>query len=289
MKKNHTILLSIIIVNYNAPELIKKCLMTIKKYITLSKEIIIVDNDSQEECLDYLKKKYGFVKVIQLSKNMGFGYANNVGVKEAQGEIVLLLNTDTEIIDYSINKGILDFKKKYKNCMWGFKLIWPNRSFQNSFSKEITFFDFIFSYTTLSFLKRYIKKINKHKYDFRSVENITKVDIIYGACILLWRKDYLKLNGFNDHYFMYFEDVDFCDRFRKEFNGKIYLYPFVSLIHNVQGGQKKIININYFQSKYRYGWIKFKILKMIIFTIIDILTLFIYLPYKKINLLFNSK
>jgi GT2 family glycosyltransferase len=94
--------LSIIIVNYNAPAAIAKCLQSIDAHLALEKEVIVVDNNSTEEHLDDLARQYAFVKVLRLPTNTGFGYANNVGVRNARGEKILLLNSDTELIDASL-------------------------------------------------------------------------------------------------------------------------------------------------------------------------------------------
>ena len=102
--------LSIIIVNYNAPHLLSQCLISINRYINaLPKEVIIVDNNSEIAPLKELEAQFDYVRVIKLDKNLGFGRANNIGVKNAKGDLILLLNSDTEFYDNSINKTINQF------------------------------------------------------------------------------------------------------------------------------------------------------------------------------------
>ena len=264
--------LSVIIVNYNAPELVERCLNSIDKYIVdPTKEVIIIDNASRQEALDALATKYQFLRVIRLPENMGFGYANNVGVKNAQGTMVLLLNSDTQLFDNSINAALDQFQKERARVMWGFKTLWPDGTFQNSFSREITFYDFLVSYTPLAYFANRIKRIGYHKYEGKPLAVVTEVHIIYGVAMLLWKEDYCVLNGFDAKYFMYYEDIDFCDRFRNILRGKIYYHPETALIHNVQGSAKGKNRLNwvYQKSKYLYGLKKFNLFRMLLFAIVD--------------------
>ena len=278
--------LSVIIVHYNSPELVAQCLYSIDKYIIdPTKEVIIVDNNSRQESLDALAGEYSYLKVIRLPENMGFGYANNVGVKNAKGDMVLLLNSDARFIDYSINDALDDFYKARARVMWGFKTLWPDGRFQNSFSREIAFFDFVASYTPLAHFAGRIKRIGYHKYYGEPLTEIAEVHVIYGVVMLLWREDYCALNGFDTRYFMYYEDIDFCDRFRNVLQGKIYYHPEVSLIHNVQGSAKGKNDIDqiYLKSKYVYGLKRFKVFRMLVFAVVDFTLMLFIMVYKHLS------
>jgi len=280
----NNIILSIVIINYNAPELITKCLHSIDKYIVnITKEVVIVDNNSQQECLCELQKRFGYLKIIRLPKNTGVR-ACNVGVKNSSGEMILLLNTDTEITDYSINEALAEFYKNRKKVLWGFKLIYPDGSFQNSFSREIGFTDFIFSYTPLTCFSKYIKRIGYHRYSRKPLDKAFKVLVIYFTAALLWKEDFCELNGYDTKYFMYFEDIDFCDRFRNDFKGEIYYYPSVCLIHSAQGSlrAKQGLNYPYLRSKYKYGLAKFKVFRMAFFIFFDVVLIIVSILCKKL-------
>lgn len=277
-------IVSIVIVNYNSPKLIARCVDSLHQYIDVENEIIVVDNNSQEENLVDLETKYFNLKIIRLPENIGFGQANNVGVKNACGEMVLLLNSDTELFDSSINQAIQNFSTNHTTVMWGFKLLWPDGRFQNSFSSEISFLDFLLSYTHISFFEKKIKRIRTHKYTAQIINDIFKVPIVYATAILLWRNDFLTLGGFDRRYFMYFEDIDLCDRFRDVLHGEIYYYPLVSIIHNVKGSSIKNHKINwiYLKSKYIYGLRKFKF-GMLPFFVIDMTLLLVAIFFRYIK------
>ena len=103
--------LSIIIVNYQSRAYLEKCLASIfaKINLTSSYEIIVVNNDIKSE-LDGLNILFPTIKIIQNSKNNGFGSANNLGAKEARGEVLLFLNPDTEIITQNISSVLAEFE-----------------------------------------------------------------------------------------------------------------------------------------------------------------------------------
>ena len=92
----HVPLISVIIVNYNGKDLLKACLESIKNQTFQSLEIIVIDNSSSDGSVEFIKSAYPDVKIIPLQRNIGFGGANNAGLKEASGDYIMLLNNDTE-------------------------------------------------------------------------------------------------------------------------------------------------------------------------------------------------
>lgn len=272
--------LSIVIVHYNTPELLARCVNSINRYITgITKEVVIVDNNSMKGRLPGLSSGDG-IKVIRLPENKGFSYANNKGVKASSGEMILFLNSDAYFNDPSINKALSEFYDKREKAIWGFKLLWPDGSFQNSFSRDITFLDFILSYTFLYNLSPFVKRIGYHKYNNRPLERIAAVPIVYATAMLLWKDDFLALGGFDERYFMYFEDIDLCNKFKRELKGEIYHYPAVSIIHSSKGSSRKNQKINFIflRSKYIYGLKRFKLL-MGLFAFVDLLLIAATLGY----------
>lgn len=127
-----------------------------------------------------------------------------------------------------------------------------------------------------------------HKYLDQSIEGNIEVAIVYGTALMLWKEDFLFLIGFDTKFFMYYEDIDFCDRFRNIMHGTICYSPQATIIHNVQGssnGNGKI-KWSYLKSKYLYGIHKFK-LGMVFFIIFDILLLAAFRFYKLLKIKFR--
>lgn len=277
---------SVIIVNYNSPLLIAKCLETIEKYFSgINFEVVIVDNDSHDQKLAELSSEYNFVKVVYLHENMGFGYANNVGSRNASSETLLLLNSDTELIDSSLVDVVKNYNTTTEREMWGIKLIWPDGRFQNSYCSRVTFSHFITNYTPISFLAKYFQGFSAHKYFFEEFNNQTEVDVIYGTVMLVKKKYFEELHGFAKKYFMYFEDIDLCDRFRKLENGKIIFHPESAIIHNVMGSanRKVKLNMNFIRSKYAYGLEQFGVVLMSLYVVPDLIMQYTWITYKKIK------
>ena len=264
--------LSIVVINYNNPLLIEKCLISIEKYLAdIKKEIIVVDNNSEFENLNNHLSIYKDLKVIYLPKNMGFGYAVNVGVKNSIGQTLFILNSDAEFVDDSFKLMLREYRLLDAPQIWAPRLVWPDGKFQNSYSRKITFFDFILFYSPISFLIKIAGIRSSHRYNSIEFHYPTSVDVIYATALLVDRMHYLNLGGFSKKYFMYFEDVDFCDRFITKFNGGVIFYPSVTIKHAVKGSSNlSKINFNYLLSKYIYGFTRFGLLPMIFFAIFDL-------------------
>ena len=265
--------LSIVIVNYNNPKLIGACLKSIDQYLVgVKKEIIVVDNNSTLQNLPEHQERYPDLKVIYLKANMGFGYANNVGVKNATGDILLLLNSDTEFIDTSFKVMLESFRTIQSAEIWGPRLIWSDGKFQQSYSKEIFFIDFLTNYTSLYPLLKILHTAKGHKYKYEEFVSQAEVGVIYGTAMLMNKVVYEKLGGFSQKYFMYFEDVDLCDRFRKELGGRIKFDPTTTLIHQVKGSSVgSSINLKFTRSKYIYAANKFGYLATAVIFPLDVI------------------
>ena len=98
IKQRYTsVIISIILVNYNGADVLIDCLNSLEKFIPRDNcELIVVDNNSQDNSLDILNDKFPHIKLIKLPKNVGFGAGNNAGAKVAKGEFLFLLNTDDD-------------------------------------------------------------------------------------------------------------------------------------------------------------------------------------------------
>ena len=106
--------LSIIIVNYNVKEFLQNLIHSIEKAsLNLTKEIIIVDNASDDGSVEFIKEKFPQIKLIANQKNLGFGKANNIGLKQATGKYILLINPDTLVAEDTFEQMIKFFESKF--------------------------------------------------------------------------------------------------------------------------------------------------------------------------------
>ena len=126
--------ISVIIVSFNTKKITEECLGSLLRSLRqteLKWEVIVVDNASTDGSKDMLKKKFPKVKTILNRENLGFGKANNIGMKAATGEFILLLNSDTLIVNNAIGK-LVAFGRQHQNAFIGPKLLNPDRTPQTS-------------------------------------------------------------------------------------------------------------------------------------------------------------
>ena len=207
--------ISFIIVNYQSERYLKKCVASLfNKIKNINFEIIIVNND--ENNLTGIEK----AKIINLKKNVGFGKANNIGAKKAAGDFLCFLNPDTIILSENIGEIIKEFKKNSKIGVIGPRLISEfNETQWWCAGVKATPWDLLRN--NLGFKKS--RKIWESKIK-------KEADWVSGAALFIPRPLFLKLGGFDEKFFMYFEDIDLCRR-TKELGKKIIYFPEVKIKH----------------------------------------------------------
>ncbi|MCX7881401.1 MAG: glycosyltransferase family 2 protein [Patescibacteria group bacterium] len=218
--------LSIIIVSYNTQKITFDCIQSIIRSLinsTISYEIIVIDNASSDNTINALKKiNVKQLRIIKNKKNLGFGKANNQGVKIAQGEYLLFLNSDIIVLNNSIEKMFKFYKQNEKKFNFlGGKLLNKNLTYQPSCGSMYTL-PIIFAHL---FLKGDYWGLTRY-----SPKRIKKVDWISGACILTKKEYFEKLKGFDEKIFMYMEEIDLFYR-AKKLGMKIFFYPDAQFIH----------------------------------------------------------
>lgn len=219
---------SVIIVNYNSSSLINNCLKSIiANTHNINYEVIIIDNNT--EILEDVIINPGIkhLKFLQLNNNIGFGQANNKGVELASGDMVLLLNPDTLLLNNAI-KILYDFIIQNTNCgvcggnlfdenlnpihsyvMWRPGIVEALNRFSN------------FRISNLLFSRNF-----QHNFTNKPIE----VGYITGADLMIPKELFLKIGGFRNQYFMYYEETDLCYRV-SHLGFKIFAIPQAEIIH----------------------------------------------------------
>lgn len=235
-----SIKLSIIIVSFNTKEILKNCINTvIRNSRNINYEIIVIDNASEDGSLDLLNsisKKHP-LKIIVNRKNLGFGHANNQGMKVAKGNYLLLLNSDTIIKDNLFPEIIkwMDENPKVGLCSCSLKN--KDGSLQGTGGHFPTLIRVI-SWMTIqdiplvdAIIKPFHPMKTKSFYKGNKFyKNEKELDWVTGAFFLLRHKTALEVGYFDEDYFMYTEEVDYCYRL-KELGWKVYFLPKWEIIH----------------------------------------------------------
>jgi len=219
-------MLSIIIVNYRSEQYLEKCLASIyQKSNSEQLEIIIVNNDQQVDLLE-MKQKYPAIKLIKQENNVGFGRACNVGAGEAQGELLLFLNPDTQFLDDYASQIIAKFKANAQIGVVGPRLITDEGETQEwCAGKDVTIWRLI---------KNNLWIIESKK--IWESTRATSVDWVSGAALVIKRDLFEKIGGFDKEFFMYGEDMDLC-RQAKVLGYSIFYYPDIAVLHS--GGKSR--------------------------------------------------
>lgn len=241
---------SIIIVSYNGKDFLKKCLISILASIEskLSYEIIVVDNASSDESVESIKYyvssiKYRNIRIIANKENVGFSRANNQGIKASKdSRYVLFLNPDTITQKKTIEEMIkfMDYHKDAGAATC--KLIMPNGEIDDASHRGFpTPWNAFCHFFGLSKLFSHSKLFSGYSLGWMDLSKTHEIDALAGAFMLVRRKAGEEAGWWDEDYFFYGEDIDFCYML-KEKGWKIYYVPTVSVLHykGVSGGIKKV-------------------------------------------------
>ncbi|HLV24235.1 MAG TPA: glycosyltransferase family 2 protein [Moheibacter sp.] len=221
--------ISVVIVSYNARYYLEQCLHSVEAALTnLAGEIIVVDNDSPEKPLDFIREKFPNVQFIHSKENLGFAKANNLGVEKAKGEYVLILNPDMMIPENLFDK-ILPFAEAHTEMgALGIRLIDANGNFHPESKRNIPTLQNTFGKLFGTLIDKKNSK-GYYKSDVGEFET-APAEVLVGAFMLIRRDVYVEVGGFDPRYFMYGEDIDLS--YTLELNGyKNYYFGEISAIH----------------------------------------------------------
>ena len=230
---NKPVAVSIIIPSFNTKTLLIKCLDSIYHHLKgINFEVIVVDNGSTDGTIKAFEKiKYWNSILIKNPKNLGFGASNNLGAKAATGKWLLFLNSDTKIR----NNKLSQYLNQKPNSIYGCQLLNDDGSIQpstgyfptlNRIALQMLFID------DLPYIKKFIKSYQQNDINFYNQEH--QVDWITGAFMLIPKKVFDLVGGFNPKIFMYGEDVDLCYRIKQQ-GYKVIFTPDMQVIHSKGG------------------------------------------------------
>ena len=230
--------LSIIIVNYNTYTLTKQTIDSVlEKKLLFKYEIMLVDNASQDDSMVKLQEDYeeiisqGILHITLNEANLGFSKANNIGIRQAKGEYILLLNSDTYVVETCLQKCLQYMEQQGEESIGalGCKVVLPDGTLDHACKRGFPTPKASLYY----FLKLYKKDPVKYGlYDALHLDEneIGGVDCLMGAFMLMPRTVLEEVGLLDEDFFMYGEDIDLCYRI-KEAGYKIVYYPEASIIH----------------------------------------------------------
>lgn len=224
--------ISIIIVNYKVKEYISNLITSISKAKEdLNLEIFVVDNNSEDDSIKFLKSRFPNLIYIENKENLGFGVANNQAINKAKGKYSLIINPDTLVSEDTFVK-LIQHMDSHPNCgAAGCKILNPDGTFAPESRRSVpTIWSSFVKVTGLGKLFPNIRLFNQYYMSWLDENKGTQVPVLSGS-FMFWRTELLKkLEGFDERFFMYGEDIDLCYRIQ---NTKYHIdyVPETSIIH----------------------------------------------------------
>ncbi len=226
---------SVVVVNWNTQDILRDCLRSIYEQCgEIELEVIVIDNASTDSSVEMVKKDFPQVTLIENPQNRGFAAANNQGIAVSKGRYVLLLNSDTVVLDNAIAKTVAFADNHPEAAVVGCRVLNPDRTLQPTCFMFPSILNMLLSSTYLYKLFPKNKFFGRERMTWWDRNDIREVDVVTG-CFMLVRQNAIKeVGSMDEQFFMYGEETDWCYRF-KQAGWKILFAPCAEIIH--LGGQ----------------------------------------------------
>lgn len=233
-------MLSIVIVNWNTREHLRRCLGSIVGYPpTVQYEVVVVDNGSEDGSAVMVREEFPSARLISNEENLGYAAASNQGFSESKGDLILTLNPDTEFFDDSLDKAVVAISELREVGALAGKLMNPDGSLQLSIRSFPTPGAIVWDMAGLSRLFPKSRVFGAYRQTFFDYSKAQEAEQPMGTFIL-YRKEALDEVGLMDEQFpIFFNEVDLLLRLKRA-GWKIWYTPEVQLIHYGAGSTKQV-------------------------------------------------
>ncbi len=224
---------SIVIVHWNTPALLRACLESVRATCkTIPYEILVVDNASESDSVEWLRGLQPEIRLVANAENVGFARANNQGLSVCQGEFALLLNSDAQLQDHTLVRLLRIMHTTPRAAASAPMLICPDGTYQAGPNDDLT----LFSETCLALgLARFARRGHYPGYDANASQGAYAW--LGGTCLLMRRTAWEQIGLLDPDYFMYTEEADWCWRARQA-GWELWYEPAARAIH-LGGGSSR--------------------------------------------------
>lgn len=234
--------LSIVIVSFNTKEILADCLKSVKIAIkNLEAEVYVVDNNSSDATAEMVSANFPWVKLIANKENLGFAKANNQALKKSKGKYILVLNPDTTVPADALTK-MIDFMEKHQDvgvstCKIELAIGGLDKDARRHFPTPWRAFT---HFSGLSKIFKGSKLFDQYYVGYKSPDEQQELDACVGAFMMVRKSAMDKVGLFDEDFFFYGEDLDWCWRFREK-GYKIIYTPIAKIMHykGASSGMKK--------------------------------------------------
>lgn len=234
---------SIVIVNWNTRDLLRDCLASIEREAgDIAVETIVIDNHSADDSVEMVRREFPDVRLIANADNRGFAAANNQGIEIARGRYVLLLNSDTVVLDGAIEKSVRFADAHAGVGVVGCRTLRRDR--QNVQYNCFMFPSLLNLALSLSKLERVFSRnrfFARQRLTWWGYDTPRVVDVVAGCFMLVRREAIEQVGGMDERYFMYSEETDWCWRFQRA-GWKTMYTPDATIVHFGQGSASQVAN-----------------------------------------------
>lgn len=275
--------LSIIIINWNVADLLSECLDSIYRSPVCihgadgsrhgsgpDTEVVVVDSASTDNSVSMLRQRFPWVRLIACEENIGFVQGNNLGVEQASGDLILLLNPDTEVMDDALPRLVDVIRSDDTVGVAGPHTHNPDGSHQSTRRRFPDLLTAIFESPWLENIAPH-RLIRRYRVEDRPDDGTYPVDWVQGSALMAQRSIWQEIGGLDERYIMYAEEMDWCKRATLAGWQVLYVGD-AHIIH--YGGQssaqvKARSHVHYQHSKLRYfrkfhGWLPALILRVVL-------------------------
>jgi GT2 family glycosyltransferase len=221
--------LSVVILNYNVRHFLEQCVLSVQAALEgIDGEIIVVDNHSSDDSCEMMKQRFPHIKLIENKENSGFPKGNNIGVAQAKGEYLCILNPDTVVAEDTFTKILAFAESKTDLGIVGCKLIDGTGNFLPESKRGIPT-PFV-AFTKVMGLYKLSDAFGKYYASHLGENETGKVEILVGAFMLMKTQTYYEVGGFDEDCFMYSDDIDLSYMVLKTGKSNYYFHE-TSVIH----------------------------------------------------------
>jgi N-acetylglucosaminyl-diphospho-decaprenol L-rhamnosyltransferase len=252
--------LSVVIVNWNVRDLLRRCLESVfvaggpsTDHASPRTEVIVVDNASTDGSVEMIRTEFPQVTILTNTANLGFAGGNNQGIAAAQGRYVLLLNADAEVLGDALSVLVQYMGAHSDVGLVGPQLLYPDGRVQSSRRRFPTLATLFLESTWLESLAPR-SLLNRYYVLDQPDSALLDVDWVVGAAMLIRRETLQQVGGLDEGFFMYSEELDWCRRI-KAAGWRVVYQPAAQIVHHVGKSSEQAIpdrHINFQRSKIRY-------------------------------------
>jgi len=200
--------LSVVIVSYNVRHYLDECLESVQKALEgVEAEVFVVDNASTDDTMSVLPQKYTWVRFIASEENLGFSRGNNIAIRQATGEYVLLLNPDTNVAEHTLREAVR-FMDEHPQAGGVGVMMLNGDGTRAPESRRAIPTPWVSALKMLGFTKRYYMS-------HLPWDEPCRIEVISGAFCLLRHTALDKVGLLDEDFFMYGEDIDLSYRLLK--------------------------------------------------------------------------